>query len=344
MKKGWFIACILASCVLLLGFSGEDIYTVGKETPVRQVLDYFGESPAAHDLEDITEEQVEQGRQLVFEGRTKSSTGKKSRLQSKHFKCISCHNMEREQADLTSSDSQDILDYAVEKNLPLLQGSSLFGVVNRETFYNGDYQKKYAGNPRIRKANKDIREAIQLCAVECAQGRPFKKWELEAVLAYLWSLEMKLGDLDLSDADYGMLRKAGGENSPEGKRKIIDFVKSKYALSAPATFGRTPGDATQGYEGITGNPENGKEVYERGCLYCHGGKKYSFYELDKDKMTFQHLQRHIPKYDRYSVYQVSRYGAPSYPGKRAYMPQYPIERLSNQQLEDLRTYIDASAD
>jgi len=27
-------------------------------------------------------------------------------------------------------------------------------------------------------------------------------------------------------------------------------------------------------------------------------------------------------------------------GKRSYMPNYPIERLSNQQLEDLRAYFE----
>ncbi len=333
---------IIVSAIIILGSftSSDENFTIGKDTPVWQVLEYMDEPSPNHSMEDTSEEQIRQGYELITYGKTKGSNGRKARQQSKHFKCISCHNTVKEEPDLKVSDPQARLVYAEENNLPFLQGTTFFGIVNRTSFYNGDYQKKYDGNPRIKKSYKDLREAIQLCAVECAQGRPFKKWELDAVLAYYWSLQFKMGDLGFSDEEFRKIRNAGDKSDSEGIRSLI---KSKYLQAAPATFGITPKDAKDGFPGITGNPDNGKRVYDLSCMYCHEAKKYSMYELDDDKMTFQHLRRHIPKYDRYSIYQVSRYGAPSSAGKRAYMPQYPLEKLSDQQLEDLRAYVDKRA-
>lgn len=68
-----------------------------------------------------------------------------------------------------------------------------------------------------------------------------------------------------------------------------------------------------------------------------------FFELDDAQNTFKFLDRHISRYTRYSIYQVARYGTSPLPGKGAYMPQYTMEKMNNQQLEDLRTYIQEQA-
>lgn len=339
MKRILPFITISLAILFFASFSKVENFTVGKDTPVLQVLEYFGEPSPNHQLENITDEMVRQGKELVLKGKTKKKSGRKTKLQSKHFKCTSCHNVVKDEGDLATMDAQARLKYCEENDLPFLQGTSLYGVVNRTSFYNDDYQKKYAGNPRIKKSNKNLREAIQLCAVECAQGRPFKKWEIDAVLAYLWSLELKVGDLDLNDEE---LQKISTNGESDGK-EVVSLLKSKYKASAPAKFGLTPTDAKAGFPNITGNPDNGKLVYDLGCMHCHGEKRYSMYELDDSKMTFQHLKRHIPRYNRYSIYQVTRYGAPSYPGKRAYMPQYSLEKMTDQQLEDLRSYVDKMA-
>ena len=44
-------------------------------------------------------------------------------------------------------------------------------------------------------------------------------------------------------------------------------------------------------------------------------------------------------YDQRSIYHVNRYGTKPMGGKKAYMPHYTLEKMSNQQLEDLRAYI-----
>lgn len=336
MRKLLSFVSILSVILVFAGFSSEENFTVGNETPVWQVLEYFGEEEPNHVLEGATEEMIKQGKELVLYGKTKSKSGKSTKLQSKHFNCTSCHNVVNDEGDLATMDAQARLEYCDENDLPFLQGTTLYGIVNRTSFYNGDYQKKYLGNPRILKSHKDLREAIQLCAVECAQGRPLKKWELDAVLAYFWSLELKVGDLDLDEEEFAELRSSGESDGTEA----VALVKSKYMEASPAKFGITPKDAKAGFSNIEGHPENGALVYDLSCMHCHGEKRYSMYELDNSKMTFQHLKRHIPRYDRYSIYQVSRYGAPSFPGKRAYMPQYSLERMTDQQLEDLRAYVD----
>ncbi len=339
MKKYFLFVVILIFILVFASFTKKNNFTVGKETPVWQVLEYLGEAPPQHSFEGSSKDMIQRGKDLVIKGVTQSPSGKKTKLQSKHFKCISCHNIVNDEGDLATMDAQARLDFCNDNKLPFLQGTTFYGIVNRTSFYNGDYQKKYDGNPRIIKSHKNLREAIQLCAVECAQGRPFKKWELDAVLAYYWSIEMKMGDLNFSEEEFTKIRKAEDSNHKE----IRDLIHSKYLSAAPATFGITPKDAKAGFPNITGHPENGKLIYDLSCLYCHEDKKYSMYELDDNKMTFEHLKRHIPRYDRYSIYQVSRYGAPSFPGKRAYMPQYSLEKMTDQQLEDLRAYVDSRA-
>jgi len=123
----------------------------------------------------------------------------------------------------------------------------------------------------------------------------------------------------------------------------IEIIKSKYLTKSPATFG-TAYDSMIKKDEYTGNPDNGKKVYEGSCLFCHEDRKYSFFQLDNDRLTFKHLSKKAGGYGRHSLYQVSRYGVYSRSGKRSYMPQYPLEKMSEQQLADLRAYIDMKAE
>ena len=50
------------------------------------------------------------------------------------------------------------------------------------------------------------------------------------------------------------------------------------------------------------------------------------------------LSKKADGYSRHSMYQVIRYGVESYSGKRSYMPKYPDQKMSNQQVEDLKAY------
>jgi len=288
---------------------------------------------------DIEGVSAQVGEDIVKQGFSKGKESKKSKRQSKHFVCTSCHNTVREDPNLAVMDPQARLEYAAEKKIPFLQGTTLYGAVNRETFYNDDYVLKYGD--LVDAAKNDIRGAIQLCAKECAQGRTLKDWELESILAYLWKIEIKVGDLDLSEAEKEQISKAVEDNSM--KAEAIALLKSKYAPASPARFVYPPEDRKMG-TGLSGEPSNGKIIYEQSCLHCHYKKEYSFLHLDNNKMSFTHLKSKIATYHRHSLYQVTRWGTYSKMGKKSYMPRYTLDRMSDQQLADLRAYIEVQAD
>lgn len=314
--------------------------TFSEEMPVTEVLQELGEDPMPH-LPDFSIPGVsaDAGRRLVLEGIGSKKNGDSKGRQSKHFVCTSCHNVERDEPDLSLVQPEMKLKYVKEKGLPFLQGTALYGVVNRSSFYNGDYDKKYGD--LVMKARHDLREAIQLCATECAQGRALEAWEMESVLAYLWTIDLKMGDLNLTGKEQDRITQALRLKKPDPETAAM--IHDHYLEASPATFVIPPEDRTAGYA-PEGNPENGQLIYELSCLHCHAEKRYSFFELDDTKMSFQFLKNHFPRYTRYSVYQVARYGTSPLNGKRAYMPHYPVEKMSNQQMEDLRAYIEQMAE
>lgn len=305
---------------------------------VSDLLLALGDTTQYH-MPDLNMENVseERGRDLVLDGRSKAH-GKRSRLQSKYFTCIACHNVEREDPNLADPSPEDRLTYVEEKNLPFLQGSPLYGVVNRTSYYNGDYEKKYGD--LVKPTRKDLREAIQLCAIECSQGRPLKDWEMESVLAYLWTIDLKVSDLGLTDDEKRSLEEA--LHTGKARQEAIELIKSKYRQDAPATFLDPPADRSE--VSANANAANGKKIYELSCLHCHMDNSFAFFRLDHSKFTFRYLQKHLSDYTEHSVYQVARYGTSPKGGKRGYMPQYTAEKLTDAQLADLRAYIDQQAE
>lgn len=338
MKKIYF----LFFPVLLIFFSHstwENSTLVDENSSLAAVLEQLGDTTLPNRANtNIAGVSAAQGEALVLTGFAQTKDGAKTSKQSAHFVCTSCHNIQRDEPDLSKTNPQARLDYVEKMGLPFLQGSALYGAVNRTSFYNGDYYKKYGD--LVTPARNNIREAIQLCAVECAQGRRLEAWEVESILAYLWTIELKLGDLQLTESDYQQINNALTQKNQSSES--IALLKSKYLTGSPATFSPPPTDWNVGYS-EEGNPKNGKRIYQLSCLHCHQDMRYSFFELDGSKATFQFLSKHIPRYTRYSIYQVARWGTTPLPGKRAYMPQYTLEKMNNQQLEDLRAYLEEEA-
>lgn len=340
MKKTVLLSIVITS-VFLLGHASfryeREVLTA--EMPVADVLEKLGAEAAPHQPRtDVRGVSVDRGREIVLNGFTKGPDGSKSDRVSKHFVCTSCHNVERDEPDLSKSDPEARLAYVFEKGLPFLQGSALYGAVDRRTFYNGDYDKKYGD--LVRAARNDLREAIQLCATECAQGRYLDDWELESVLAYLWTIGLKMQDLQLPEHDLQRIDRALANQSRS--EELVELIRKSYLEGMPATFSDPPQDREEGYTSYR-DPERGKLIYELSCLHCHRNERYSFFNLDNARLTFEFLHKHIPVYTRYSIYQVVRYGTSPVPWKRAYMPHYTQEKMSDQMLEDLRGYIEERA-
>lgn len=319
-----------------VGTQNEDFRKLNGDQSVQNLLERLGDEKSQNyaDL-PLTGSSIDIGESIVLTGRSRNMFGGKTKKQSKHFVCTSCHNVEQESAFLNIEDPQERLEYTDKMGLPFLQGSPLFGIVNRTSFYNDDYKKKYGD--LVDPARDNIREAIQLCAIQCSQGRALKDWELESVLSYLWTLELRVKNLVFTEQESMEIEMSMNGNGD--KDKAIQLIKSKYLDYAPAHFTAPPENRKEGIAEITPNTDNGKKIFKNSCLFCHYENDYSFFEMNDEKVTFKQLKKNMGKYDHKSVYQVVRYGTEPLAGKKAYMPHFPLEKMSLQQMEDLRAYI-----
>lgn len=338
MKKSILLSGMFA-LILIMGFVlKEEISPLDTELSVREALEQLDAYDVPNHVvnSNVKGASIERGKDIVTKGFTKSPSGLRTRRISKHFVCTTCHNIEKEDPNLAVIDPQARLEYTVEKGIPFLQGSPLYGIVNRDSFYNDDYLKKYGD--LVYAARNDLRQAIQLCSTECSQGRLMKDWELESVLMYLWTLELKLGDLNIDLEEKEAISNALAKAESVPNETAADLIKSKYMVRAPAHFISPPADKDV-REKPVGDPENGALIYENSCMHCHDNRRYSFFNLDYSKATFRNLRNNLDEYHERSIYQVARYGTSPVAGKRAYMPQYTEEKMSPQQLEDLKAFI-----
>lgn len=337
MKLRFLIFPVLILLAPLL-FNVESEFELQDDYSVAKVLEKLGDDSGWYPNKDIVGASSSIGREIFHTGFATNLKGKTQRKQSKHFVCTSCHNVEREDYDLTVSDPEARMKYALANDLPFLQGTTMYGAVSRRYFYNDDYIKKYGD--LVEAARNDLRGAIQLCAVECAQGRKLKDWELESVLMYLWTIDIKIGDLDLS-AD----EKEFVENSVQSEStfEAVELIRSKYLNGSPATF-LTPDNERAEYSSMDTDIDSGRDVYIQSCLHCHDNQRYSYFNLDTTRLTMKHLKTKMETYGDHSIYQAVRYGIYSTAGRRSYMPHYTLEKMSKQQLADLRAYISYRAD
>lgn len=334
------IQSILSVLIVLIGllsfnYTKDDRSLVDDDQRLYKTLAQIGYKSVDH-LPDLTMEGVSAkvGEDLVKYGFSERDGFTKVKRQSKHFVCTSCHNTEREDPDLSLSNPEARLEYVTKKGMPFLPATTLYGAVNRKEFYNGDYEKKYGD--LVKPARHDIREAIKLCAIECAQGRQLEDWEVESVLAYLWTIDLKLGDLNMTDAEAKTVSNAVAGDGEE--IEAIQILESKYLKNSPAHFLLPPMRDNKSFNTV-GDPQNGQLVYDNSCKHCHLRNKYSYLNLDDSSLTFDFLDNKADTYSRYSIYQVIRYGTYSMGGKSSYMPRFPKEKMSDQQMEDLRAYI-----
>lgn len=306
-----------------------------KDAPVAESLFSLGEEKPAHYLDEITSEMIKSGEDLVKQGRTVLPDGTASRYISKYYTCTSCHNVKREDPDLSMVDQDARLEYAIDNQLAYLQSSTFWGMVNRETWYNDDYVLKYGD--LVTKAEHSLAESVKLCATVCSQGRELEDWELTNILAYFWSLEMKMKDLDFTEKEWESLN-----NSDLDPQEKTALIKSKYLQKSPATFVDPPEDKRAGYP-YPGDAKLGKAIYELGCQHCHRPQGESEVIFDNTQLTLNWLKRHIPDHSDKSIYEIIRKGTYSEYGHKEYMPHYTLEKMSHQQVEHLRAFIESGS-
>ncbi len=325
-----------------LGLSFTSDKPVGPDTPLQEVLIALGDKAPDHYVANPDQKQVQLGYELTTTGRAKTADGYSPYI-STIFLCTDCHNQVQEDPVLGNPNPEDRLKYAAQNGLPFLQATTFWGIVNRETWYNDDYVRKYGD--WIAPAKNSLYESTQLCARECSSGRTLEAWEWEAFRHYYWSIQLTLGDLDeLSEEDYNRVSKAIRSESADMKSSTLGFLKSRYMTYSPARFTDPPADFSKGETGtVKGDIEVGRQIYDISCKTCHRYGGPSLFTLDESKKTFRMLKRNITKHNDFSIYQITRYGTHAEAGHRQYMPLYTLDRMSAQQLEDLRAYIEFRA-
>lgn len=298
------------------------------KSSVQDILISLGDDKPIHYLEKENQDSVKMGYELVHFGRLKDKSNKRI---SKFFVCTDCHNQVKEVDDLANETAAERLKYGMENNLPFLPASTFYGQYNKIHWYNGDYSKKY-GNLVV-PTRDSLENAIQLCAVQCSQGRPLVKWELRSIVHYYKSIEMKMEDLKFTPQEMLDIMNDLATNN----KRSISVIKSKYSNINPATFG----DPYKHIEDTSkGNVKNGEYIFKNGCLHCHGmGKDITAFEFNADKLTFSFLESKLKKHSDYTVPYIVRKGTYATSGKRQYMPQYPLEKMNESHLIDLIQYI-----
>lgn len=299
-----------------------------KELSVLDAILELGEKKPEHYLVKASQDSVKMGYEMVHFGQLKNKSN--SRI-SKFFVCTDCHNQVIEVADLSTETTMDRVTYGKLNDLPFLPASTFYGLYNKSHWYNGDYSKKYGD--LVKPTRDTLKNAIQLCAVQCSQGRSLEEWELSSILHYFKSIELKVKDLNLNQSELNQLL---NDLAVHDKRSVA-LLKSKFLPVNNATFGSLTPTEPANY---SPDLEAGEYIFENGCLHCHGmGKDITNFEFDNDNLTLSFLESKLKKHSSYSTPHIVRKGTYSITGRRQYMPQYPLEKMSNTQLFDLINYI-----
>lgn len=287
---------------------------------------------------------------------------------SELFNCAKCHNYDREDPDLSVQDPEARALW-IEKTgekVYLLQGATMWGVVNRETFYTQYFSIYHdlcvpKGNeppwlpcgpifgicsPGCRTMDTDsLADSTQVCSKYCSVGRYLKAWELYALLSFFWDQEIKLGDLDLSPEQIARIKEVltSPPSNPQEVKKLRGLLASKYKSKAGNTYRGIPKivkDASKGTQVIkypdgdkfTGNPAMGKKLWPMSCGRCHETKEQPLAPEKAKHFTadLEKFHKMLAKGTRHSF--------------KRYMPNFTLERLSRQQSADILEYLRQFAD
>jgi mono/diheme cytochrome c family protein len=299
------------------------------------------------------------------------------------YRCWHCHNFVREDIVLTRQDpearEQLLKDNPAlggkQTEVRLTTGTTFWGMVNRERFYNGYYARyhrlKVRDGEKFRPMNPgSLADAVQVCCSYCSAGRFPEDWELDSILAYLWTLELRLRDLDLpAEIQQRLL-----EQFNSGKDDLVAAARQelrKHYLVASAAHAVEP--PVRSEDGPTGadNRSTVQDVYppsvaelerlfppqnpappaankatastpnRRGELVVQGDPKRGEW-LYKSACALCHGNEVHPKSGRSLALSPTTFHRYVWKGTQRdglYMPFFTRERLSPRQATDIRAYL-----
>lgn len=317
----------------------EDNFEITDETPLWKVMTRLGKIKAHAPKNPDDKDLLLQGKMLVEEGYAIRKGAKTKKIAK--MPCVACHTTQPDYHNLRNFNPEAKLRYADTANMPFLPGSTMYGMVNRAMFFNDDLMKYYEGpkSDLLPRAHYNLREAISACNQVFAGGRKLKDWEQEGILMYLWSMELKMGELNVSKEDMEKVQYAVTNN--RSNARAVNLLRLYYPEVYPAHL-VGPADELERrmVSPVVSNFYVGRVLYERSCLHCHADKKYSKFKLDYRQKTFKKLRKNFEGNPNCSIYEAHRVG----PGaKWNGDPFYTEEHLNNAQLKDLRYFIQTMA-
>jgi hypothetical protein len=268
---------------------------------------------------------------------------------SEFYKCTHCHNHQREDRVLSKQDPEDrfamILESPPVKEAPdaldaplrLQPGSTMWGAVNRESFYNDSYAIYHRLKVGDRVMNpQSLEDATQVCCTYCSVGRLAEEWEILSLLAYFWSLEVKLSDLDLpisvGSELAAVLQAPPSQRDPVQAAKARKTIQQLYLTRAGDEFTAMPKELKTDSQGpypdkaqFKGEAGIGKKLYAVACDHCHGEGK-------PNESAGADLVRNLAKYHNILAHGTQQ-------DAEAYMPMFARQRLSRQQIADIQAYL-----
>jgi mono/diheme cytochrome c family protein len=306
------------------------------------------------------------GKEIFLAGRVRTppAGSSPSTPVSKYFTCASCHNHEREDPVLPVLDAEARFDW-IERTgakIFLLQGVTMWGGVNRKTFYAGDFAKYRdlclpQGEellpwlpcglgfgfclPGCRTMDPDtLVDATQVCSHYCSVGRFLKTWELYSLLAFFWDLELTLEDLGLAPqtrAEALAVLTAPAPDPREAKR-LRAVLAGAYSNRAGNTFrglARLAGDSAPGKpvvaypdgSRLTGDFRRGADLWRLSCAHCHEPRERPLTREKAERFSKDAEEYHamIAEGTRHSF--------------KRYMPNFTLERLSRRQSADILAFL-----
>lgn len=306
------------------------------------------------------------GRELSVSGRvTKPPAGPApSRPVSKFFTCVRCHNYDREDPVLPVQDPEARFDW-IERTggkIFMLQGATLWGAVNRKTYYAGEYAKYHdLCVPKGRELSSwlpcgpifgfclpgcrtmvpdSLVDATQVCSNYCSVGRYLEPWELYALLAYFWDREITLADLDLTPQAQAEVLAALTVSAadPLEVRRLRGLLAGAYSDTAgntPVGVPKLTGDTAPGRPVVvypdgsrfTGDFRRGAKLWKLSCAHCHepGERPLTRKKAGEFSGNVDGFYAMIAKGTRHRF--------------RRYMPNFTRERLSRGQSADILAFL-----
>ena len=159
-------------------------------------------------------------------------------------------------------------------------------------------------------------------------------------------------DLQLEKINGQIEQSSIQRNAAETNKKLLDQITSNVKILAGQSGSKVQEFVSDDKktakenidEYINQKDEDGKYIFDNGCLHCHGmGKDITNFEFDTDKLTFSFLNSKLEKNNHFTIPYIVRKGTYTVSGRRQYMPQYPLEKMSDNQLFDLIGYVNSES-